>query len=401
MALPLAGVKVVDLTAVISGPLCSYHLALMGADVIKVEVPVTGDIARGLGPDEALNKRLMGVSFWALNAGKKSITLNLKHERGREVLKRMLKDADVVVENYRPGTMKRFGFDYEALKQINPRIIYCAISGFGQDGPLAHRPSYDQIIQGLCGIMAVTGDAESAPTRAGYVVCDTMVSMAAAFAISSALYRQQKSGVGEMIDVSMLDATLATMPSWLTSAYLNAGKTPLPLGNDNPASSPSGTFRTREGLLNIVCNDNKQFASLCDTIGRPELKTDPRFVERPLRVKHRPALKVELEHALSRRTAEEWDKLLTDAHVPVGLILTLPQILAHPQMEARQLIKRFKGVKGLDRDVAVTRLGFRLAEEQPDTELPPPALGEHTGEVLRGYGYTADEISELKRLKVI
>ena len=401
MALPLDGVRVIDLTAVISGPLCSYHLALMGADVIKVEVPETGDIARHLGPDEALNKKLMGVSFWALNAGKKSITLNLKHERGREVLRRMLKDADVLVENYRPGTMKKFGLDYEALKEINPRIIYCAISGFGQDGPLAHRPSYDQIIQGLSGIMSVTGDATTAPTRAGYVVCDTMVSIAAAFAISSALYRQQKTGTGEMIDVSMLDATLATMPAWLTSAYLNADKAPSPLGNDNPASSPSGTFRTRDGLLNIVCNDNKQFVALCDTLGRPELTTDPRFVERPLRVKNRNELKAALEEALSAKTAEEWDELLTKAHVPAGLILTLPEILAHPQMESRQLIKRFKGVKGIDRDIAVTRLGFRLANQQPDTDLPPPALGEHTATVLAQFGYSPQEIEEFKKLKVI
>jgi CoA:oxalate CoA-transferase len=401
MSLPLAGVKVIDLTAVISGPLCSYQLALMGADVIKVEVPGIGDIARGLGPDEALNEKRMGVSFWALNAGKKSITLNLKHDRGREVLRRMLRDADVVVENYRPGTMKSFGFDYEELKQINLRIIYCAISGFGQEGPLAHRPSYDQIIQGLSGIMSVTGDPDTAPTRAGYVVCDTMVSIAAAFAISSALYRQQKTGEGEMIDVSMLDATLATMPAWLTSAYLNAGKTPEPLGNDNPASSPSGTFATRDGLLNIVCNDNKQFAALCDTIGRPELKTDPRFVERPLRVINRNELKAALEETLRLKPAEEWDQLLTQAHVPVGVILSLPEILAHPQIESRQLIKRFKRVKGVGRDIAVTRLGFRLAKEQPDTDLPPPALGEHTNEVLAQFGYSVDEIADLRRLKVV
>jgi crotonobetainyl-CoA:carnitine CoA-transferase CaiB-like acyl-CoA transferase len=401
MALPLAGVKVIDLTAGISGPLCSYHLALMGANVIKVEVPEVGDIARGLGPDETLNKKRMGVSFWALNAGKRSITLNLKHERGRAVLRRMLKDADVVVENYKPGTLKSFGFGYEAMKEINPRLIYCAISGFGQQGPLADKPSYDQIIQGLSGIMAVTGSADNAPTRAGYVVCDTMVSVEAAFAISAALYRQQKTGKGEMIDVSMLDATLATMPSWLTSAYLNAGKKPLPLGNDNPASSPSGTFRTGTGPLNIVCNDNKQFSSLCDTIGRPQLKTDARFVERPLRVKNRTELTVALEEALAAKSAEEWDRLLTEAHVPAGLILTLPEALAHPQIESREFIKRFKGVKDMDRDMTVTRLGFRLSEEQPDTDLPPPCLGEHTDSVLAEYGYSADEIAELKKAKVI
>lgn len=401
MSLPLAGVKVIDLTAVISGPLCSYHLALMGADVIKIEVPEIGDIARRLGPDESLNKKLMGVSFWALNAGKRSVTLNLKHERGREVLRRMLKDADVLVENFRPGTLKKLGFDYESLKRINPRLVYCAISGFGQEGPFAYRPSYDQIIQGLCGIMAVTGDENTAPNRVGYVVCDTMVSMAASFAISSALYRQKSTGQGEMIDVSMLDATLATMPAWLTSAYLNAGKPPKPLGNDNPASSPSGTFRTGDGFINIVCNDNKQFEALCDAIGRPQLKTDPRFVERPLRVIHRYELKDAMEEALKTRSAKEWDKLLNDAHVPAGLILSLPEVLAHPQIKSRQLIKTFKGAKGVDREVTVTRAGFRLSQDQPDTDLPPPALGEHTDSVLAEYGYGSAEIAELKQLKVV
>ena len=401
MSLPLKGVRVIDLTAVISGPLCSYQLAMLGADVIKIEVPEIGDIARRLGPDEELNKKLMGVSFWALNAGKKSITLNLKHERGCEVLRRLLTDADVVVENFRPGTMKKLGFDYAALKQINPRIVYCAISGFGQDGPFSDRPSYDQIIQGMSGIMSVTGDETTAPTRVGYVVSDTMVSMSAAFAISSALYRQQKTGKGEMIDVSMLDSTLATMPAWLTSAYLNAGKIPAPLGNDNPASSPSGTFRTGDGFLNIVCNDNKQFCALCDAIGTPALKTDPRFVERPLRVRNRTELKALLEGALAAKGAREWDTLLNSAQVPAGLILTLPEVLAHPQIKSRELVKRFGHVASVDRDIAVTRLGFRLSEDLPDTDLPPPLLGENTNEVLGGIGYSADEIAELKQLNVI
>jgi CoA:oxalate CoA-transferase len=401
MSLPLQGVRVIDLTAVISGPLCSYQLALLGADVIKIEVPEIGDIARRLGPDEELNKKLMGVSFWALNAGKKSITLNLKHERGREVLRRLLKDADVLVENYKPGTLKKLGFDYPALQAINPRLVYCAISGFGQEGPFASRPSYDQIIQGLSGIMSVTGDKTTAPTRVGYVVSDTMVSMSAAFAISSALYRQQKTGKGEMIDVSMLDATLATMPAWLTSAYLNAGKAPVPLGNDNPASSPSGTFKTGDGFLNIVCNDNKQYGALCDAIGRPALKTDARFVERPLRVKNREALKALLEEALAAKSAQVWDTLLNNAQVPAGLILTLPEVLAHPQIKSRELVKRFGNVDSVGRDIAVTRLGFRLSEDLPDTNLPPPLLGENNDEVLGAIGYSAGEIAELRQLKVI
>lgn len=397
MSLPLEGVRVLDLTAVISGPLCTYQLALLGAEVIKVEVPGSGDIARRLGGDAELNKKQMGVSFWALNAGKKSITLNLKSEQGREVFKTVLAKMDVVVENFRPGTMAKMGLGYEALKKINPRIIYCAMSGFGQDGPWARRASYDQIIQGLSGIMSVTGDAHSAPLRSGYVVCDTMVAMAAAFAISSALFRQLKSGSGEMIDVSMLDATLTTMPAWLVSNYLNAGKKPVAMGNHNHASSPSGTFKTGYGLLNIVCNEQKQFESLCDVINRPALKNDPRFLDRPLRMVNREALIVLLEEALAAKSASEWDALLNAADVPAGVIMTLPEVLEQPQIKQRQLIKTFKKVEGLGRDVSVPRLGFQLASGLPDTDRPPPRLGQDTEEVLGAFGYSSDAVAELRR----
>jgi len=397
----LKGVRVVDLTAVISGPLCSYQLAMLGAEIIKIEVPGAGDIARRLGADADLNEKLMGVSFWALNAGKKSITLNLKDERGKKILLDLVKAADVVVENFRPGTMKGLGLDYPALKKVNPRIVYCAISGFGQEGPFSRRPSYDQIIQGLSGIMSLTGDERSGPMRSGYVVCDTMVSMAAAFGICAALFRVQKTSKGEMIDVSMLDATLSTMPAWLISGVLNAGKHPVRLGNDNPASSPSGTFKTGDGLLNIVCNDERQFCDLCDAIDRPQLKIDPRFCSRPRRVAHRNELKPLLEEALQAKAAHEWDEILNKSNVPAGLILTLPEILAHPQIESRQLIKRFKKVKSVDRDIAVTRLAFRLSDEQPDVNSPPPALGEHTDEVLRALGHSAEEIADLRRQGVL
>ncbi len=374
---------------------------MLGADVIKVEVPGSGDIARRLGGDAELNKKQMGVSFWALNAGKKSITLNLKNEKGREVFRALLKEMDVVVENFRPGTMSKIGLGYEEMKKVNPRIIYCALSGFGQDGPWARRASYDQIIQGLSGIMSVTGDENSAPLRSGYVVCDTMVAMSAAFAISSALFRQLKSGVGEMIDVSMLDATLTTMPSWLVSNYLNAGKKPVAMGNHNHASSPSGTFRTGEGLLNIVCNEQKQYESLCDVIGRPELKGDQRFLDRPLRMVNRDALIHLLEEALQQKSAAEWDRLLNAADVPAGVILTLPEVLEEPQIKSRKLIKTFENVKGLNRDVSVPRLGFQLASGIPDTDLPPPQLGQDTDQVLGQFGYSADEIAELRRVAAI
>ena len=226
MPLPLDKVKVVDLTNVVAGPLASYQLVMLGAEVIKIEVPGVGDLARKMGADPTLGQKQMGASYLALNAGKRSLTLNLKDVRGKKILKRLVRDADVVLENFRPGTMKKLGVDYSVLKEINPGLIYCAVSGFGQEGPLAQRPSYDQIIQGFCGLMSLTGDEETAPTRAGYIVCDTMAAMTAAFAVCAALYRREKSGEGEMIDVSMLDASLSTMASWPVSNYLRSSRHP-------------------------------------------------------------------------------------------------------------------------------------------------------------------------------
>ena len=401
MSLPLDGVRVIDLTNVLAGPLCSYQMAMLGAEVIKIEVPGVGDLARKMGGDPELGRMGMGASYCAANAGKKSITLNLKHVRGKEIFRRLVKDADVVLENFRPGTMKKLGLDYAALKKINAGLIYCAVSGFGQSGPLSQRPTYDQIIQGFCGLMSVTGDPATAPIRAGFVVCDTTAAITAAFAVCAALYRKQKNGAGEMIDVSMLDASLASMGSWVVSNYFNAGQIPLPRGNENPTASPSGTYRTGNGLLNIVNNEDKHYERLCDVIGMPELKTDPRFAERNTRIGNREVLRGILEQALQSKSAAEWERLFDEAGVPAGPILSIPEIMAHPQIESRQLIKRFKNVAGTGRDLAVTRVGFRLAGGQPDVDTPPPRLGQDTAAILGGIGYTASDIDELRRQGVI
>jgi crotonobetainyl-CoA:carnitine CoA-transferase CaiB-like acyl-CoA transferase len=397
MALPLDGVRVVDCTNVIAGPLATYQLVMLGAEVIKVEVPGIGDLARKFGADPELGKKQMGASFFASNSGKKSLTLNLKTEGGKAAFLRLVKTADVVIENFRPGTMAKLGLGYEALKRVHPGLVYCAVSGFGQEGPLSQRPTYDQIIQGFCGLMSLTGDAQTAPIRAGYTVCDAMAAITAAFAISAALYRKATTGQGEMIDVSMLDASLASMAAWLVTNHLNAGDIPIPRGNENPSSSPSGTYRTGDGLLNIVNNEDKHFERTCDVIGRPDLKTDPRFAVRTKRIRNRALMKAVLEEALQSKSAAEWEVLFDQAGVPAGRIFTVPEIVRHPQLATRGFFKHFDDVPGVDRAIDVPRLGFRLASGLPDVETPPPRLGQDTDAILKALGYDTDEIESLRR----
>ena len=392
MTLPLDGIRVLDVTNVLAGPFCSYQLVLMGAEVIKIEQPNTGDLARRLGADPTAAARLMGASFVAVNAGKQSVTLNLKHDEAKQIFKQLTAQAHVVIENFRPGVMKRLGLAYEVLTKINPRIVYCAVSGFGQDGPLASRPAYDQVIQGMSGVMSVTGDERSAPLRVGYPVCDTVGGMTAAFAICAALVDAGANGCGRMIDVSMLESTLATM-GWVVSNYLNAGTVPKPIGNENFTAAPSGTFRTADGLLNIAANESYQYEKLCDLLGRPDLKTDRRFADRDVRKGNRDAINREIQQVLMTRGAAEWEQLMIEAGVPAGCVLSVPEILAHPQVTGRQFITKFDHGDGAQ---VLTGGGFRLSDAEVRAPGPAPSLSQHTEPWLRKLGYSGDKIQELR-----
>lgn len=395
---PLHGVTVLDLTNVLAGPFCCHQLAHLGATVIKVEAPGRGDLARQLGADAGLNEKLMGVSFLAQNAGKKSITLNLKDPRGKDILKKLVKKADVLVENFRPGVMDRLELDYDVLSKVNPALIYCAISGFGQSGPMKKLPAYDQIVQGLSGIMTITGEEDKETYRVGYPVADTIGGLTAAFAISSALAGRalgNNEGKGSFIDISMLESVVATM-GWVVSNFLIAGQQPTANGNDNFTSSPSGAFRTADGQINIAANKQEQFEAVCDVLELDALKADPRFLTRSDRLSNRKELAGLLESVLQTGRTDDWVRAFNAVGVPAGAVLTVPQALSLPQIADRGMIADFASVPGVERDIRVLRTGMKLNGEAPSVDAPPPVLGQDNETILAGLGLSVDEIKTLK-----
>jgi CoA:oxalate CoA-transferase len=394
----LSGIRVLDLTNVLSGPFATLHLSLCGAEVIKIENPDGGDLARMLGNVPKLNKELMGTSFLAQNANKKSVTLNLKDERGREVFKKLTKTADVVVENFRPGVMARLGLGYETLREIRPALIYCAISGFGQTGPDAMKPAYDQIIQGLSGTMAVNGDERLNPLRAGFPVCDTVGGLNAAFAIMGALFHRERTGEGQLIDVALLDSIMPLM-GWVAANLLIGGQHPVPMGNDNFTAAPSGTFATRDGHINIAANKQEQWEAVTEVLGVPELKNDPRFQARDERKKNRRALTPLLEEKLRERPTSEWVDALNARGVPSGAILGLEQALLQEQVAHRKTLATV-ACEGIG-ELKLFGLTAKLEKTPGSIETPPPRLSAHTEEVLLGVGYTPEEIKELKAAGVV
>ncbi len=389
---PLVGIRVLDLTNVLAGPFCCHQLAHLGAEVIKVEMPGKGDLARQLGADPALSAVNMGVSFLAQNAGKKSVTANLKTERGREILRRLVKTADVLVENFRPGVMDRLGVGYSVLKVVRPELIYCAISGFGQTGPWVHRPAYDQIVQGVSGAMSITGDDKSAPLRTGFPIADTVGGMTAAFAIASALHAPKR---GAFIDISMLESLIATM-GWSVSNWLISGERPTPNGNENLTSAPSGTFATSTGPLNIAANKDEQWVILARHIEREDLLAHPSFRTREDRKLNRAALKKEIEKSLILRPAEDWAAELNRLGVPAGEVMNLPDILDHSVIRDRDMVARYDSVPGVDRPISVLRTGIKIDGRSPSVERPPPALGADSDAILTELGFSQAEIGAMR-----
>ncbi len=394
----LSGCVVLDLTNVLSGPFATLHLALLGAEVIKVENPKDGDLARKLGNVAELNRSLMGTSFLAQNANKKSVTLNLKHPEARAVFHKLVAHADVVVENFRPGVMERLGLGHASLRAAHPRLVYCAISGFGQTGPDADKPAYDQIIQGLSGIMAVNGDERLNPLRCGFPVCDTVGGLNAAFAIMAALYHRERSGEGQFIDVALLDSIMPLM-GWVAANLLIGKEQPVLMGNDNFTAAPSGTFATLDGFINIAANKQEQWEALTEVLGVPELRDDPRFKERDTRKKSRKELTPLLEQRLRTRSTSEWVAALNARDVPSGAILGLEAALAQPQIAHRETLRRVDapGIGGL------TLFGMtpRFDKTPGSVDTPPPRLSEHTEQVLGRVGYSSADVADLRARGIV
>jgi crotonobetainyl-CoA:carnitine CoA-transferase CaiB-like acyl-CoA transferase len=394
---PFAGVRILDFTRYLAGPYGTYQLALLGADVIKIESR-EGDDTRGQLADPMWAERKMAPNFLAVNGNKRSITLDLRRPQAVEIVERLVVGADVVWENFRGGVMDRLGLGYQALSACNPRLIYCAVSGFGRTGPERTTAAFDGKLQAMSGIMSITGEPASGPTRAGFALCDTIGGLTAALAVASALYQRTHTGRGQLVDVAMLDAALAFIPGPVTE-YTVAGIPQRQIGNGSVSRKPTANrFRTGRGYIVLAVLTDKQFASLMRALGRADALEDPRFKDWPARTANEPALREIIESALATDDARSWEARLTAADVPCGSIWTIEEIVRHPQLESRDVLQTIDSRYGPLRLVGA---GFRLAHGSPGLDRQPPTLGEHTDEILRAAGYGAAEIEALRRDGVI
>ena len=397
---PLAGIRVLDITQVLAGPYASYQLALMGADVIKIERPGDGDWTRTGGADTDLAKALMGLPYLTQNANKKSVTLDLKQEQGRAVLQRMLPSCDVFLENLRPGAMSALGFSFEQVREFRPNIVYCSISAFGQDGPLNKRRAYDHVVQGMSGIMHATGTRESGPTKVGAPYIDYATGLNGAFAILAALHEVRRTGNGIKLDVAMLDTALLLMASHVT-AYLTAGTEPRPAGNEAfSGSAASGCFSTRDGLLMLAANTEEQWQSLCRVLNNDTLATEPRWKTSSDRSEHAADLRTILAEELATKTTNEWDIQLNEAGVPAGSVMRLAEILDHAQCQAREITQAVH-LPETSSTPHLPTLGFKANGCSVAPSTAPPTLGRDTETILLELGFEKDEITALREKSVI
>jgi len=395
MTRPFEGIRIIDITHVLAGPFAAYQLAVLGADVIKVEHPDDPDQSRGSGTDRALNHRLMGTGFLTQGSNKRSVTLDLKQESGRQVLKRLVAGADVLVENYRPGAFEALGLGYEALLQINPRLIYCSISAFGQDGVRREQTAYDHVIQATSGIMASTGTEEVNPIKIGSPAIDYATGTMGAFALASALFQRERTGKGQHIDLAMLGVAMMLQGSPITG-YLRNGAEPKPKGNKQPFATNSA-YDAREGMVMIGASNLGQQARFWRAVERPDMiKTDNEAREddreREARI---------IADIIKTKTADEWEAYFQARHVPAARVRTMAEALADPHFDDRRVFHRFESAPGVEGSFGVPLAAFKFAHGGPSIETPPPQMGADTDSVLGELGYATAEIAALRAARVI
>jgi crotonobetainyl-CoA:carnitine CoA-transferase CaiB-like acyl-CoA transferase len=396
MSKPFAGVKILDFTRVLAGPYSSYQLALLGADVVKVESHEGDDMRYGNRSNE-WEKRGLAAPWIAVNAGKRSITLDLKKPKAIEIVKRLAAKSDVVVENFRPGVMDKLGIGYETLKAINPRLIYCAVSGFGQVGPQARTAAFDGMIQAMSGLMSITGFPANGPTRVGFAGADVMSGATAAFGIASALYQRTHTGKGQLVDVAMIDAVMAYLAQQFTE-HMITGRVHGQAANLSVTRKPTGNlFKTRDGWIVLAVMTDPQFQRLMKVLGREDALADPRFVDWPTRIENNTALHGIVEAALETETSATWAERFAKADIPAGRVLSIPETAQLDLFQHRTVLQSVETEYG---PVRVVGSGFRLEHGGGSVERPPAKLGEHTEEVLREAGYSAAEIAEIRGTKV-
>ena len=392
---PLTGLTVLDLTRVLSGPYCTMLLADMGARVIKVEQPGRGDETRAWGPPFIGGE---SAYFLSINRNKESVTLDFKQPGGRRVLDRLLDRADVVVENFRPGTLSRVGLDYDTLRTSRPRLVYCSISGFGQTGPRRHQPGYDAVIQAEGGLMSVTGAADGPAFRVGVAIADLVAGLLAAQGIVLALYTRDRTGHGQSVDVGMLDGVVSLL-SYHASMHLTTDTVSHRLGNRHATIAPYDTFTAADGEFFLAVGNDDQFRRFCEATGLQALVGETRFATNPARVVNHQDLRARLAPVLGARPRAHWIDLLTEAGVPCGAVREVPDALADPQILARHMIETVEhATAGL---LKVLGVPIKLSETPGSVRTAPPTLGQHTAHVLSELGVTGDEIDELRRTNAI